>query len=490
MDVLTALRRKTLLNKPRSKRVLGLSLGERSVLIAEVVGGDRVQLMRTAEMAYPEGMAPTDSAALGGVLATYLVAQGFSAKSAVVGLPARWLVTQPKEVPAADAKTVAEMLRLSAEAEFSTELKDLVYDYTGSGTFALLVATPRRYVEAAQAICQAAKLDLMSVTATALALGEATGRAAAKDVLVLNIACGGAEMTMQRDAHSGALRHLRSPKPEAPFINELRRTVSMMPSSRPGRQLILWDGTGMAANILGDQIGVQVRGGDLALLGVSSSANGATTQNGTNGQYAGQYAAAVALALEGISEQPATVDFLRSKLATPKQTRIPRWAIIAAAALVVLVFGAAYAFHDLHEQESELDARQVQYDGMKSRVDDASAFVSKVSFALAWHGGDPRYLACVRDMTVAMSEDFDTFATDLIIGDAPRPTNSKVPDTHALTGVLAGKAADQQHVLSLRDRLTKFPGFVDVTLGGAEAGRGREVTFSMNFKYQAAKPAQ
>jgi hypothetical protein len=488
MDVLTALRnKKSLLNKPRNKRVLGLSLGERSVLIAEVLGGDRLQLIRTAEMAYPEGMAPTDSAALGALLATYLVTQGFSAKSAVVGLPARWLVTQPKEVPAADAKTVAEMLRLSAEAEFSTELKDLVYDYTGAGSSVLLVATPRRYVEAAQAMCQAAKLDLVSVTATALALGEATGRAAAKDVLVLNVGSGGAEMTMQRDAHSGVLRHLRSPKPEAPFINELRRTVSTMPSSRAGRQLILWDSTGLATATLSDQIGVQVRGGDLSLLGVST--NGAS-QNGTNRQHAGQYAAAIALAIEGIVEQPATVDFLRSKLAPPKQKRIPRWAVIAAAAIVVLVFGAAYAFHELHEQEDQLSAMQARYDGMKTQIDDATAFVSKVSFAQAWHGGDPRYLACIRDMTLAMSEDFDTFATDLIIGDAPRPANSKTPDTHALTGVLSGKAADQQHVLSLLNRLTKYPGFVDVTPGGSEAGRGREVTFSINFKYQAAKSAQ
>jgi hypothetical protein len=339
-------------------------------------------------------------------------------------------------------------------------------------------------------MCEAARLDLIAVSATALALGELTGRSAAKDVLVLSVASGGAEMTMQRDAHSGALRHLRAPQPEAPFINELRRTVSTMPPSRAGRQLILWDATGLATTNLADQIGVQVRGGDLALLGVSSTANGA----GGNGQKSinriGQYAAAVALALEGISDKPAPVDFLHSKLAPPKHRHVPRWAMIAAAALVVLVLCTAYAFHELHEQEADLATSQTRYDGMKNQVDEATAFVSKVSFAQAWHGGDPRYLACLRDMTLAISDDFDTFATNLIIGDAPRPTNSKTPDTHALTGVLSGKAADQQHVLSLLTRLAKFPGFVEVAPGGSEAGRGREVTFSINFKYQAAKTSQ
>jgi hypothetical protein len=479
------------LKTTRSKKVLGLSLTERSVLLAEVVGGDRPHLAKTAEWVYPEGLLPANPAPLGAALANFLVEQGFSAKSAVVGLPARWLVTQAKEVPAADTRTIVEMLRLSAEAEFSTELKDLVYDFTGAGTSVLLVATPKRYVEAAEAICEAAKLHLMAVTATALALGEATSRATAKDVLVLSVTSGGGEITLQRDAHSGALRHLRSPEPQALFINELRRTVSTMPASRTSRELILWDGTGLNVSTLANQIGTQVRGGDLSLLGVSGAGTNGTGGNGQNGpNRAGQYAAAVALALEGIADQPATVDFLHSRLAPPKPRRVPRWAIITAASVMIVIFATAYAFHNLHEQEAEVQKRQAKYDGMKNSIDAAAAFVSKVSFAQAWHGGDPRYLACIRDMTVAMSNDADTFATNLTIGDAARPANSKTPDTHALSGVLSGKAADQQHALSLLPRLSAMKGFLDVTSGGQEAGRGREVTFSINFRYQLPSPTK
>jgi hypothetical protein len=483
--------KKKLMKPPRARKVLGLSLGERSLLAAEVLGGDRLQVLQTAEWVYPAGINPSKPAEMGAALSTFLTEKGFGAKVAVVGLPARWLVTQPKELPAADARTMAEMLRLGAEAEFSTELKDLVYDYTGSGTSVLLVATPRKYVEAAVAMGEAAKLNIVAVTATALALGEATARAGAKDCMVLSVATGGAEMTMQRDAFSGALRHLRSPEPEAPFINELRRTVSTMPPSKNGRELILWDGAGLNATTLGEQIGTKVRNGDLSLLGVSSTNSNGTSANGVNGTgRTGQYAAAVALALEGVSDQPASVDFLHSRLAAPKKERVPRWAIAAAAALLILVFGTIYAFHELNVQSAAVDAMQAKYDGNKSRIDDATAFVSKVSFAQGWHGGDPRYLACIRDMTNAMSEDFDTFAIGLIINEAPRPPNSKTPDTHAITGVLSGKAADQQHVLSLLNRLRKYPAFVDVTPGGSDAGRGKEVTFSINFKYQAQKLAQ
>lgn len=478
-----------MLKKPKHKKVLGLALGERSLLVAELASGDRLTLVRTGELVYPADATPSNPAALGAALASFLSKEGFSARSVVVGLPARWMLTQPKEVPAADAKTKAEMLRLSAEAEFSTELKDLVYDFTGSGTTVLLVATPRRYVDAVVTMCEAARLSLDTVTTSALALGEATGRAAAKDVLVLSVAAGGAEMTMQRDASSGVLRHLRAPQPEAPFINELRRTVSTMPSSTAGRELILWDGTGLDAKTLSSQIGVPVRSGDPPLLGVSLSSNGAGAkgQQGPNG--IGQYATAIALGLGGISDQAPAVDFLHSRLAPPRQHRVPRWAIIAAAAVVVFIAGTVYAYHDLGDQAATVATMQARYDGMKGHIDDANAFVQKVSFAQAWHGGDPRYLACIRDMTVAMSDDFDTFSIGLIVSDAPHPP--RTPDTHALVGVLQGKAADQQRVISLINRLRRIPAF-EVTPGGSEVSKGREVTFSLNFKYQvqASKPAK
>jgi hypothetical protein len=473
------------LKTPRHKKVLGLSLGERSLLVAEVVSGDQITVTRTAELVYPAGITPANPSALGGALASFLSKEGFTAKSVVVGLPARWLVTQPKEVPAADAKTKAEMLRLSAEAEFSTELKDLVYDFTGSGTTVLLVATPKRYVEAAVSMCETARISLDIVTATALALGDATGRAAAKDVLVLSVASGGAEMTVQRDASSGAVRHLRGPQPEAPFINELRRAASMLPSSKSGRELIMWDGTGLDAKTLSDQIGVQVRSGDLPMLGIAAGSNG-TGGNGHHGPArTGQYGAAIALALQGILDKAAPIDFLHSRLAPPKTHRVPRWAILAAVVVVLFIGGTIWAYQQLHVQEADVDKRQAVYDAMKSRIDDTRAFVDKVAFAQAWYGGDPRYIACIRDMTVAMSDDPDTFAISLIVNEPPHIQNSKTPDTHALTGVLQGKAADQQHVISLVNRLRRYPAFVEVTPGGSDtAAKGREVTFSIGFKYQ------
>ena len=110
-------------------KVLGVAIGERSLLVAEVVAGDRPEVKRLAEFVYPEGISPHKPEELGTALAEFLRENKFSAKSAVFGLPARWLVVKAKEVPPADPSTLANLLRLQAEGEFSSELKDLVYDY-------------------------------------------------------------------------------------------------------------------------------------------------------------------------------------------------------------------------------------------------------------------------------------------------------------------------------------------------------------------------
>jgi hypothetical protein len=479
--------RDRLKKKPVHKKVLGLALGEKSLLVAEVLGGDQPTVTLTGELVYPQGVSPSTPDQLGAALGAFLSREGFTAKSVIVGLPARWLVTQIKEVPAADAKTLAEMLRLSAEAEFSTELKNLVYDFTGSGTSVLLVATPKKYVEAAASMCESARLSLDTVTATALALGEATGRVAHKDCLVLSVAAGGGEMTMQRDATAGALRHVRAPQPEALFINELRRTVSSMPTSRGGRELILWNSVGLDAKSVSDQVGVTVRGGDLALLGVSSSRNGAAG-NGRNGADQSLLCApAIALALRGVSSEASAVDFLHSRLAPPKEHRIPRWAVITGVAVLLLIAGVVAAYHDLDARSAALADRQNRYDQRKQSIDDATEFVGKVTFAQTWHGTDPRYLACVRDVTNAMSVDFDTFCTSLIISDAPHPP--KTPDTHGLVGSITGKALDQAHVIQLEKRLRALSGW-GVTPGAVDQGKGREVTFTLSFDYRFTATTQ
>jgi hypothetical protein len=423
------------LKPSRYKKLLGLAVGERSMLIAEVAGaGDRPDVRQLAELTYPAGVSLDQPAELGKALAALLREKRIGTSDAVVGLPARWMVAAAKEVPAAaaDLETRASILRLEAEAEFSTELKDLVFDFVDTDRGRAVNGSSARSNGLADGdVAQirgrggrdvpGAKLNLVSVCPSAVALGQATSRGMpeADDSLVLFVGASGAELTAHRDASPSALRHLRAASSQPAFVSELRRAVSTLPRSRgtAQRELVLWDGAGIDADALGSQIGVSVRQGDLPALGVNAST---ANRNGAGRAFA----AAVALTLPGVRGEGMPIDFLHSRLAAPKARRIPRWAYLAVIAVVACVGLGIYAYTDLQNQQAELDNLNTRLTALKPQIQTAEAFVSRVSFAQGWHNGEPRYLACLRDLTSAIPDDGQTYATSLIVREAPKETTN------------------------------------------------------------------
>jgi hypothetical protein len=492
------------IKKTKPARVLGLAIGERSLLAAEIVSGDRPSVRLLHELVYPEGVTLANPTALGETLAKFLADNKFTAKSAVIGLPARWLLVKSKEVPPADPATLHDLLRLQAEGEFSAELKDLIYDYSadtsaGHPKSVLLIATSRKYVDGVQQMCEAAKISLLLVTPSAIALGEATTRVAAtKNALVLLVGPYGAELTSQSGGTSNAIRHMRPPTPDKPFVGELRRTISGLPQAASAnglaRELVLWDGGGgYNFTALDESLGMPVRSGDLPTLGVETS--GAAS----NGE-GRKYAAAVALGMLALNDSPAPVDFLHSRLAAPKPPLLPRWATIAitsaAVALVLIVTALVYQ----SRQQSKLTALSSDVDAVADQVKTDRAFVNKVTIARAWHLGSYRYLPCLRDITNAVPADGQTYALSLTIHELTPPTNnSAAPGTAAaqsfavkdLNGTLEGKTTDQHRVLQLLDALRASPAFSNVILNGTnDAGKNREIIFTITFNYSPAKAAK
>ena len=104
----------------RLNKVIGVALGEQSAQVAEVAAGNgtaQPEVRQVAEFAYPAGLTPAQQPAeVGAALAAFLKDNKFTARAAVVGLPAKWLVAKSKDVPPADAATLTDLLRLSAEA--------------------------------------------------------------------------------------------------------------------------------------------------------------------------------------------------------------------------------------------------------------------------------------------------------------------------------------------------------------------------------------
>ena len=301
----------------RRNKVLGLAIGDRSVLVAEVSSsGDKPEVTRAAEFAYPAGAMLADPGAIGKALQAFLQAEGFTARLAVLGIPAKWVLTKPKDAPPAEPAVVAESLRLQAEGDFSQELKDLVFDYAGETSTSesrpvLLMAVPGRHVEQAKSLAAAAGLNALAVTPSAAALGAAAAKTAtgAKGAMVLSVGPGGAEFAAQHGPHPRVLRHLGSAASPLMLAGELRRAAAMMPRGAngkpaadaggngtngtngtngaggngangatgangpavarvaPARELTIWDGVGLdaaALRAIGEAAGASVRGGDWA----------------------------------------------------------------------------------------------------------------------------------------------------------------------------------------------------------------------------------
>ena len=363
----------------------------------------------------------------------------------------------------------------------------------------LLIATPKKYIDAANQLCDAARLNAVIVTSSAVALGAMTGKSAdAKNPLVLLVTSAGAELTAQSGGVSNAIRYLRGPGTDRPFVGELRRAISGMPASSNGvngtpRELILWDAAeGWSdSTTLGTTLGMPIRSGDLDILGVT------TAEAGLNGE-SRKFAAAVALGLLGLADGKGQVDFLHSRLAPLPKPLVPRWVYSAVLAAIVLIALGFWAISDMHTKQAALDKLSAENDGIKSQVKEADTFLTKVSFAQAWHLGNPRYLYCMRDVANTIPQDGQTYALSLTpstkrtaVGNtaAAQAAAIKASANRTLSGRLDGKTTDQLRVQQVIDHLKAMPkSFADVKLGGTEdRGTQREVSFTITFYLPASR---
>ena len=334
---------------------LGIAVGERAWTVAEVAPSKTQrgawELRHLAEF-IPPATTATDSAAAGQALASFLREHSFSARGAVLGVPAKWLVGRDKEIPPSGPEQAAEILRLQAERSFSAEMGDLAFDYAGCADAAapstvLLLALRRSQLDHVVAVAEAAGRDVVAVTPSTLALADVpVARAATAltgagtppaDGLVLNVTPDAVELSARAGGNPRLLRHLAVRGPDLASKNgtraaafnalagEIRRTIAMIPGGAgnaggSSRTIQLWDGAGIGdSDGLSEQVGVEVkyRPGVTALRVTGPAAASA-------GADAARYAPAVALALAGADRKAELVDFLHPRLAPPKQSRLGR----------------------------------------------------------------------------------------------------------------------------------------------------------------------
>jgi len=463
-----------------------MAIGERSIAFAEVSGGSRqCALSRSAVFQIPKELSLDEPKALGEALKTFLEQNNFSAARVVIGLPARWLLAVEKKLPPSNPATAAEILRMQAERQFPPDNKAMEFDYAGQSNpqqpqNVLLVAATKQHFDRVIELAQSAELKPLAVTSSTLVLSAAVDPANRPDML-LALDEDSAELAVLSTSGPRSLRHLpvaghqlassngTAASSLATLSGELFRTASLG-AEAGSSNLLIWDDVGIdptAVTTLGQRSGLKVSSArDLTRLSIRNGAPAVTASG-----------AAAALAAAGNQALPLPIDFLHSRLAVRKKSRIsPKILWSAVAVGIVVLLGAAMAY-DIYSAQAELDSNKTWLKDNAKKIKAANDMVAQANFAGGWFSdGRTPILDCLRDVTEKFPQDPSIWVTSFTLHE-----NGKA--------VVMGRAVEKSDVSRVYDRLMADKAhFADVAiLDIHDAGsNSHDYIFSLSFTYKGA----
>lgn len=464
----------------KRRTILGLAFEDDRLCIAEVRSrGTRARLLRSGVLEWPANKGletPTESAVL---LRDFLKEQRISTKTAVVGLPAKWLITKEVSLPPADTEALKGMLRLQAERVFSLDPQDLALDYmgpvsNGSSTKVLLIGTQRRRLDRISTLLQTAGLETMAITSTSLCLRR-LDREGQQGLYIGN----GWTETWS----------VRTPLPQLRFDDTPgSSTLDAATLGSQIKRIFLLSETSTDDGPQGISLHTHTSLDESTFSGLSQSLNGQTVLlNGDSWleqagfkreslHTAGPARLAAALPLIPSRQAGLELDFLHS--AMTQKTKKPHrraffWGTVGILALVLLV---AAGWYDARTNLKEIALYQGQLEEMADDVAAAQAVVDRVTYATRWTSRDPQFLLYLKHLTETFPEEGSVWATNLAIAE-----NKKA--------VVTGQATDERPVLQVLDAIKKQPHFDQVQiLYLRDAGRNsNEVSFAFSFRCREAR---
>ena len=467
-----------------TRHILGLAIDDCGIVATELgVRAGRTEIRGTGEFPWEKELTAQNAKELGQALRRFLRDRGFTAKRAVIGLAAKWVLAKEVEAPPATPEALAGILSIQAERMFSLSAGELVFDYCGKTSTSeksqvLLLAARRQMVNQIKELAETAGLQVQAITVSAFACGCApseNGSTCGYGLYARPTYC---EFWGQSDGSPRFIRHIPlsvdgNPSGYADLLTTtIQRQVllSCRQDQTPPHRVTAYDACGLSNetfDLLNKRLAPQV-----------SLYNGrAALPSATPGhpEEAGNVAAA-AVALAGVGSDRLAVDFLNPRIGEKKavsHTRILVWAAILAAVLLVLlgVFLAGW-----QSDRREIATYKEQLSGMSEDLAAAQDVVARLTYAESWLSTEPRFLNCLRGLTLAFPEEGAVWATSLAMNESG-------------TGSVVGKASSPESVQEVVDKIRGDKAFADVqTIHIQDAGRGaREKEFAISFVFKGAK---
>ncbi|MHC4994099.1 MAG: PilN domain-containing protein [Planctomycetota bacterium] len=468
-------------------RYLGLAVYEGVIRVAEVRDGGAV--LNAGQFEFPEKVDYSVPEALGAALKEYLKAEGFKSRTAVIGLPAMWLMTKAHTVPPSDETTRAGVLRIQAERAFAYDPQDLAVDYIAHGHGAtgdtvLLVASLQRRVDQLMRVAAEAGLKVTAITSSSTALamavpagngvGGAPGGAPGMSVQLLDNA---AELAIHSSKGLGVVRHLSGDSVgEGDVVDqltrELRRVIATEGDGHDDgcERLTVWDGVGLpdqSAQRIGEKLSL-----DFSKVGHLTELAKVNGEVGS-GRGVGRFAAPIALGCAGSRRDLIAMDFLHSRLAPPKPKRVTQPVRTGGLVVLAVLAGAGWLYNEWSVKRADVAELQTLWELREPALERDSGIIDQINYADGWYGRRPDVLGCMLELSRAFPESGSIWLTNLTLREN-------------MSGSVSGRSTSEDVVIETRDKMQAADAFGDVKLKGMrEGGRdGREVTFEIGFQYQ------
>jgi len=468
----------------RPRRFIGLAIEDNAILAVEVHRDkDRFPVSLAKAFIFPQGVSFKDPEGLGKALGQYLRENGFSARKAVIGIPAKWLMLREKVLPSATEESIAGILKICAEREFSLSPEELALDYAGvtrnDGSKRLfLSAMLKGNLDKAILAARWAGLDVLSVTmSSAVAFsGIRAGMVPPAPRFFLYLRKDFAEFLVKDGDLTVDIKHIGKDfkKETASFITELRRIISNYTHSSikkdPG-QMLVWNAS---SDSMREEMKVLSEAMPASIRVIYGNSQSFAEKLGIQGVEHGEtFISPVMFAGAFNRKDPCYVDFLNSRM-NLKASVIKRnqvlWASTAAVCLLVLMSGIFFIWRGDKKEVSQLSAK---LDGMKREIETAKDLIQKVNMAAGWYSERPGMLDCIKALTMTFPEEGTIWITNLAL-------------TEEMKGVMSGRASDEKSVIDILDKLKANKLFSDVQMIYLQdnSSRSQEVSFSMNFSYE------
>ncbi len=467
-------------------KILGLDIEEHSILAAELrVNGKHCEVRRVAEFVFPEDVSFDKPGELGERLRQFLHSNHFSSKSTVIGIPVKWLLMRQEDIPPAGADSLTSILRIKAEREFSLDYNDLVFDYIGrvsatEKSSLLLVATLRQKIEQLVETSHAAGLTVLSITSSFLAVASAFRQTGFEDSYALYIRPNYAEFLVQQNKSVNLLRHVpvavgarQDAKTDAGALGrELRRLISVLPGSGSDtdtKKFFIWN----AADIGPEALQAFEQSISLQTEVVNGAANLAIKKSIKSGESGiGRFAAAISLASAAGKAKLLGIDFLNSHINPERKATDGRRILRISLVGLAVVLCGLFVILSWYGQKMQVAELKTRLEDMKQDITEAEEVIDKVSFSRGWYSARPKFLDCLKQLTLVFPAQTNIWVTSLAIREDMQAN-------------VSGKSLDEKSVLQFLDALKSNVSFSDVEmLYMRNIGRSsKEVSFAISFTF-------